>query len=212
MSGFNDLVSKAGYFSFVLSQFGLSRVKVEEFKPGKPLKNDEDTSGGNFKIIDRGQSNMHTGPEGQPPMSPLGTPVFSDMQLRGSKSAAAIHLLWVLLEVNQTKNIVRTNVQGRDGSVKEYISDGDYIINIRGAFVDTFKDTYPKDVVTKMIRICQLKEPLYVTSEYLCMFNIDAVVVDSFKFAQEEGKQNIQRFELTCSSDVPLELKKKQGV
>jgi hypothetical protein len=35
------------------------------------------------------------------------------------------------------------------------------------------------------------------------------VVVESFKMGQEMGRQNTQTFEATCSSDLPLMLKKK---
>lgn len=220
----NEVTSKAGYFAFVLSSFGLQRLKVHEYKEGKALEVKEgqfnDATG--YEYTDKGQLNMHTGKDGQPPMSILGTPVFSDLKLTSTRHidfalgpedvSETVHLLWALVEVQQNKNIVKTKVQGRDGEVKEYISDGDYSITIRGAFADTFKKSYPKDAVKKLIRMCKVKEALKVTSEYLLMFDVHQLVIESFRFSQEEGKQNIQKFELHCSSDEPLILKKKRGV
>jgi hypothetical protein len=72
--------------------------------------------------------------------------------------------------------------------------------------------TYPKEMVKRLIKLCKVKEPLKVTSEYLLMFDIHELVIEDYKFSQEEGKQNVQKFELSCSSDVPLILKKKRNV
>ena len=38
----------------------------------------------------------------------------------------------MIIEVNQTKNIITTPIQGRDGTVKEFISRGDYLITLSG--------------------------------------------------------------------------------
>ena len=36
------------------------------------------------------------------------------------------------MEISNTRNIVKTDIQGRDGSVKEFINNGDYQISIKG--------------------------------------------------------------------------------
>ena len=207
------------YFKFILSSFGLEKVKVNEFQQGRKLDSNDSFSGqtgyldeSQFRYQDTsGKTNMHSS-GAEPLTSILGTPVFSDLILENKDRSLSQTLLWVLVDVKQTKNIVKTKVQGRDGEVKEYISDGDYIVNLRGAFVNTFQKSYPKEVVKQLIRLCQEKDALNVTSEYLLMFNIHELVVEEFNFSQEEGKQNIQKFELRCSSDIPLVLKKKAGV
>jgi hypothetical protein len=212
-----------GAFSFVLKQFGLQQVQVSEFKPNAPLEPKDSASDvKELRGTDKGISNMHTGETGKPPMSVMGTPIFADVKLSHTKTVdytlgpeeqtETVHLLWCLCEVQQTKNIVKTKVQGRDGEVKEYISDGDYQVTLRGAFSNTFMQTYPKEMVKRLIKLCKVKEPLKVTSEYLLMFDIHELVIEDYKFSQEEGKQNVQKFELSCSSDVPLILKKKRNV
>ncbi|MBS1641543.1 MAG: hypothetical protein JSR11_03610 [Bacteroidetes bacterium] len=209
------------YFKFVLNSFGLKNVKATEYKAGSSLDSKNSDVGSNFSYQDKGVPNMHTGAT-TPPTSVLGTPVFADVILSkttkidysyGSEVVKKeVHLMWALLDVSQTKNIVKTAIQGRDGTVKEYISDGDYMVTIRGAFSSTFKLTYPKELVANLIKLCKEKTALDVTSEYLLMFGIHQLVIDSYKFSQEEGKQNIQKFELQCSSDVPLILKKQKSV
>ncbi|HMO63296.1 MAG TPA: DUF6046 domain-containing protein [Ferruginibacter sp.] len=208
-------------FNFVLKEFGLEKVNARVFKTDtEPADSADDAN--EFLFTDKGSANMHTGEGRRAPMSPLGTPVFADVILKHSKKVdytlgveertESIHLLWCLCEVHQTKNIVKTKVQGRDGEVKEYISDGDFMVTLRGAFSSTFMQAYPKDIIKRLINICLIKEPLAVTSEFLQLFGIRELVIEEYKFNQVEGKQNVQKFELMCSSDVPLILKKKNNV
>jgi Domain of unknown function (DUF6046) len=215
-------------FNFVLNKFGLQKTNVQVFEPSysnneKVVKgadpNDSANAATGFRNTDRGKLNMHTGTAEAAPMSILGTPIFADVILSHSIKVEGkdvvdeeVHLLWCLCEVTQTKNIVKTVVQGRDGTVKEYISDGDYIVSLKGAFSSTFMQSYPKDITKRLISICKKKAPLKVTSEFLLMFDIAELVIDEFTFDQVEGKQNVQKFDLKCCSDTPLILKQKQGV
>jgi Domain of unknown function (DUF6046) len=215
-------------FNFVLNKFGLQKTNVQVFEPSysnneKVTKgaepNDSTSVATGFRNTDRGKLNMHTGTAEAAPLSILGTPIFADVILSHSEKKEGkdvvgeeVHLLWCLCEVTQTKNIVKTVVQGRDGTVKEYISDGDYIVSLKGAFSSTFMQSYPKDITKRLISICKKKAPLKVTSEFLLMFDIHELVIDEFTFDQVEGKQNVQKFDIKCCSDTPLILKQKQGV
>jgi hypothetical protein len=215
-------------FNFVLNKFGLQKTNVQVFEPSysnneKVTKgaepNDSTSVASGFRNTDRGKLNMHTGTAEAAPLSILGTPIFADVILSHSEKKEGkdvvgeeVHLLWCLCEVTQTKNIVKTVVQGRDGTVKEYISDGDYIVSLKGAFSSTFMQSYPKDITKRLISICKKKAPLKVTSEFLLMFDIHELVIDEFTFDQVEGKQNVQKFDIKCCSDTPLILKQKQGV
>lgn len=231
-----NVIDLAGRYKFVLNAFALDKVRTTVYRPGKPLESKvsegeykggsltQPDNQGNYEVVydDKGTTNMHTGTEGRQPISPLGTPVFCDMILTASTTfetsflpettTETIQLLWVLVEVTQTKNIVKTQMLGKDGTVKEYISMGDYIVKIRGALVNTFRKDYPKNKVEKLVRIFKKNQALDVVSEYLMMFGIYNLVVDDFTMGQQEGKQNIQKFEATCSSDEPLKLRKKRGV
>ena len=53
-----------------------------------------------------------------------------------------IHILHSFILIRQAKNIVVTPIQDRDGSVKEYIGQADYEINIRGVICGTNKLTF----------------------------------------------------------------------
>lgn len=137
--------------------------------------------------------------------SALGTPLFCDLAFpRQGKSDLVLDTL--LVDVSMRKNIVTTMVQGRPGTVKEYISDGDYDVRIRGAVVITGTNEYPGAQVRDLHEIITKTEAIPVVADYLRQFNIYSLVVTDFSFPQREGFQNVQLFEITCLSDLPEEL------
>ena len=113
----------------------------------------------------------------------------------------------VLFSVNQSKNIVKTPIQGRNGTVKEYISDGDYDISIRGVIVSENANEYPKDEVRKLIEILRVQDSFSIASRYLNeVFDITDIVIESYSLPQSEGYHNVQAFEINAVSDEPIEI------
>ena len=148
----------------------------------------------------------------------FGTPVFSNLEIKpfsydtldgeNIQIANGIIIDTVLFTVTQTKNIVKTPIQGRNGTVKEYVSDGDYLIEISGAIVSPDR-TYPQTEVNELIQI--LKAPLAIPadsliSEFLNWFDIHSIVVESYDIPQTEGTRNQQEFRISAVSDIPVEL------
>jgi hypothetical protein len=113
----------------------------------------------------------------------------------------------VLFSVNQSKNIVKTPIQGRNGTVKEYISDGDFDIQIRGLIVSDNANEYPKEDVRKLVEILRVQDNLEIASRYLEeTFDITNIVIESYSLPQTEGYLNVQAFEINAVSDDPIEL------
>lgn len=138
-------------------------------------------------------------------LSYLGTPIFSDLLLKDPNGEFGLYVSTVLFDVSMSKNIIKTSIPGRKGTIKEYISDGDYVINIKGAFVNENSKQYPIDEVTEFIRLVKLPTALEVTSKLLQLYEIYNVVVDSYTLPQKAGFQNVQLFELNVISDIPIE-------
>ena len=146
----------------------------------------------------------------------LGTPIFSNLEFpKGSyKNLEGVQTDFeglvidtVLLSVNQSKNIIKTPIQGRNGTVKEYISDGDFDVSIRGIIASESSSVYPEEEVLKLIAICKVQKELKVASRYLNqVFDVQNLVITSYSIPQTEGTQNVQMFELNCISDDPVEL------
>jgi hypothetical protein len=113
-----------------------------------------------------------------------------------------------LVTVGNTKNIIETTLQGRNGTVKEYISDGDYQIKIEGRIYGKGMNNYPQGEVQNLHAICLAPQAINITSTFLKMFNIEDIVIKSYNIDQQEGVRNCQPFILNCVSDYPLILLK----
>ena len=114
------------------------------------------------------------------------------------------------------KNIVTTALQGRNGTIKEYISDGDYNISIDAGistytldYKEDFDIAYPIDAVAELKKFLSIPEALEVQSDFLEIFGIKSAVVKSFGL-QQETHSNRQSINIQMLSDEPYEIKLKE--
>lgn len=114
-----------------------------------------------------------------------------------------------LIDINQSKNIVMTQVQGRNGTIKEYVSDGDYSITIKGVMVGLGQDVYPEEKIKLLRDFLNAPVPISVSSTILNRFNITDIVVNNYSIDQTEGMRNVVPFEIQAVSETPFEIKKK---
>lgn len=133
----------------------------------------------------------------------LGTLIWSDMIIR--YEGTEVYFDTVLFNVSQSKNIVKTALQGRNGTIKEYISDGDYVIDIRAAIVSQGRE-YPEDAVRNLVGLLAIPEALEIVSPLLQLFEVYSVVVEDYKLLSQDGFTNTQLVEINCVSDSPIEL------
>ncbi len=148
--------------------------------------------------------------------SSIGTPVFADLEiLAGSyetntpgvvKSFEAVKFAAVLITVNQAKKIIKTEIQGRDGTVKEYIGMDDYEVSINGVITGT-NGTRPVEQIAALKKIIDAPIALDVVSAYLQALGINQIVIDNCFWDQQEGGYAYQTFSINASSDVPQELR-----
>lgn len=112
-----------------------------------------------------------------------------------------------LIEINQTKNIVKTVIAGTNGSVKEYMSEGDFIINLKGVIVGDTANQRP-DINKLNSLVAYLKAPLSIpiSCHFLEELKISSVVIESYKLGQREGARNIIDIEINMLSDSVIEL------
>lgn len=151
--------------------------------------------------------------EGQEVTSELGLPVWDQITLQytwptndtgpnaGLTKEYKINI--ALIEVSQIRNIIKTAVAGLDGTVKEYISDGDYNINIKVQLVGDAPDMYPSDSVIALKELFSVKDKIKIFNTILNKyFKINEVVVERFNFGQaEQGMRNVQSLDINCISD-----------
>lgn len=161
--------------------------------------------------------------------SAYGTPIFMPIRIEDVryKKDGVIHkingikLLCAVMEISNTRNIVKTDIQGRDGSVKEFINNGDYQISIKGILSNDVytpdgtvpskgNNKYPMDAVAHLNTICTAPCAIHVTNSLLYTLGIYDLVIEDFSFPATQGKENIQAFQLNCLSDTTFILQEKE--
>ena len=122
-----------------------------------------------------------------------------------------------LFTINRPKNIVTTAMQGRDGTIKEYVANDDYQITLE-ACIDSYlgneqsdkRFEYPAEQLEELIQILNFPNELEVTSDFLKLFKIYSVVVTQYNLTQETHT-NRQSIQIQLLSDEPYIIKIKEG-
>lgn len=151
----------------------------------------------------------------------LGTVALTSLQLTYNEKDQApktVVLIDCVMAVSQEKQIVTTALEGRDGTIKEYISKGDYCISV-SASVSTYNEKgsdgdYPKEALKELLDILDKKTALDCQSDWLNLFDVEnngikSVVVKNYSVAQETFS-NRQTISFDLLSDTPYEIKLNQ--
>jgi len=148
-------------------------------------------------------------------LSPLGTPVMQDITF-GSVTytdfttgkqitTKATNFINILLNVTQAKKIICTEIQGRDGTVKEYIGLDDFEITINGFIVGT-NGHNPTDEVIALKNMLIARVTIPVVCTYLNNLGIFNVVIKEFTLDQDAGGYCRQSFTISALSDADVVL------
>lgn len=147
--------------------------------------------------------------------SDLGTPVWDQVTFgtveytdsKGTETATpTITFQSILVSVSFPRNIVKTAIQGRNGTVKEYIGEGDAMISFRGVITGK-NGHYPIDEVNALKLVIMAPVPIPITSKWLQNLDIHSIVFEDRSLEQEEGGYSYQTFSLNAISDTPQELR-----
>jgi len=112
-----------------------------------------------------------------------------------------------LIEINQTKNIVKTSISGMNGTVKEYMSNGDFIVNLKGVIVGNIANQRPdRNDLNALVAFLNAPLSIPISCTFCEEFKINSIVVESYKLSQREGARNIIDIEINMISDSAIEL------
>jgi hypothetical protein len=149
------------------------------------------------------------------PANLFGTPMYDNLyfepgsytDLDGSViSYEGVQINAVLLMVEQSRNIVKTSIQGRNGTIKEYISDGDYMITASGLLTGVGNE-FPEQESKALNEISIVPQQVKVTSEFLNeVFGISYIVIEKLTVAQKQGSRNEIGFSMQALSDNDIDL------
>lgn len=154
--------------------------------------------------------------------SSLGTPVYTNIEFLpgtyetktkgvfnsfGSSTDGPDRLRYeaVLITVSQEKKIITTAIQGRDGTVKEYIGLDDYQVVVNGIITGA-NGQRPMDQIIALKKMLDAPIAVEVASRYLQALDINYLVLKSYELDEQEGGYSYQRFSLTFISDVLQEI------
>lgn len=157
----------------------------------------------------------------------LGTPVFDtvtfygngnngdisyyDITLQKTVTVPKFTIDIALITVTEYINVVKTNVAGANGTVKQYINIGDYQIEIKGIFTSEIPDTRPSDLIRQLHKITRSTCEVNIACEFLNLFSVNCIVFDGEqRFSMEESSRDVQKFELNCISETPFPVKVTQ--
>lgn len=152
----------------------------------------------------------------------LGTPVWSNIEFLpgqyetntkgvfrqyGSATDGPDRLRYeaVLITVAQEKLIVKTQIQGRNGTVKEYIGMDDFKVTVNG-IISGGNGNRPTAQIAGLNKMLIAPVPIEVSCSYLQIFGINWLVLESYELPQDEGGYSYQKFSLSFCSDVQQEL------
>jgi hypothetical protein len=130
-----------------------------------------------------------------------------DSRNTGLITANDLVLEVALITATQEKNIVKTAVQGRNGTIKEYVSDGDWQISIRGVIVGELSNKRPSEELKKLDLFRGYNAEIDVISNFLDDLKVYTVVITNVTYEQREGMRNVYDYTLTCLSETPFEIK-----
>jgi len=167
--------------------------------------------------------------------SKLGTPVLDSVQLvfendligtqqsinglamvnnyiRGFNDKALV-LLDVVASINTTNNIIRTSINGFNGTVKEFYNQGDYIISLSGSLIGTIPF---QDDIKNLERLTTLWQNDFNNNRYKKIiilnryinnsFNIYEVVITDISLTLNTEYSNVIDYTINLESDADINI------
>tara|TARA_R110002111_G_scaffold140072_4_gene206030 strand:- start:826 stop:1458 length:633 start_codon:yes stop_codon:yes gene_type:complete len=143
--------------------------------------------------------------KGQVESSFFGLPIYMPLVLEGIDGIEDYLFDSAFVEISRQKNIVITNVQGRDTSVKEFINNGDFTIAVTGIIAQK-EIGYPKDLVSHFNEFMSYKGSIPIIHEVLNMLGINEIVITDYSLPAD-NLANAQQYSFNAINEVPALLR-----
>lgn len=117
-----------------------------------------------------------------------------------------------LIDIAGERIIIKTPIDGNDGTFKELYSAGDLVVTIRGIAVDeSDPDSYPEEQVRSIRNVIETRRHVAIVNRLTSLWNIEHVAIESFTFGAVEGELGMQKYEIRCTSDREFALNLREG-
>lgn len=137
--------------------------------------------------------------------------VLCPVRLRGQteRGTLEVELPDAVAAVSRERRIVSTALTGMDGTVKEYINEGDWAVNlvvgVQAVRDGVIADEYPGDELRQLRQLLDTKAAIEVHSEFLAIFDITKIVIRSYS-ASQMTESNYQAVTISAVSDEDYEI------
>jgi len=112
-----------------------------------------------------------------------------------------------LIEILGGKTLIRTPIDGADGTFKELFANNDYQVTIRGLIVqEDGTDNYPESLVRRLREFCEHDGAILIENDLCQVFDISQIVIESFPFTALEGFPGVQPYQINAWSDKDFEI------
>jgi len=148
--------------------------------------------------------------------SQLGTPIYTEVVIKKTSDTTVtsgqfsgngfLRFDSCIVTINQQRNIIKTPIQGRNGTVKEYISDGDYSISLKGSIFGDRPDKAPNQIMNDIYNLFVEPNELWIESNFIQYFGVQYVVIENYTITQVEGSRSRIDIDIQMISDLPIEL------
>lgn len=110
-----------------------------------------------------------------------------------------------LFDTSNSKRIVQTAINGKDGTVKEWISNGDIIINVQVNILNKERN-YPVDELIEIMNFLKLNRELSINETHINkILDVSRVVVTSWRHVPKTWS-NYQSIMIDLISDNTYEI------
>lgn len=117
-----------------------------------------------------------------------------------------VELTTCILDVDSPKTIVKTAINGREGTVKEWMSAGDKIIS-GTAIISAPDNVHPVDFIREVDLLMSAPAALNVSSVLLNEgYDVSKIVIESYKTSQMEGYRNTIMLTFSAASDSVIDV------
>lgn len=144
----------------------------------------------------------------------LGNPIFMPLKLerttyqiqRGNETKAVtigeMLLPIAILELSRVKNMAMTEVEGLDGTIKEYGSKGDWHVTVRGMLYND-NDTYPEKELKHLLEFDDCPVAVEVACDLFSYTGIKKLTLNSIRIVPTPEFEDMQAFEIDAVQDAP---------
>jgi hypothetical protein len=110
-----------------------------------------------------------------------------------------------LFSFRRSKNVIKTNILGGNGTIKEVFGFDDWIIDVKGLAVDTPNSSARKQI-EELLNWEDLADQISISGDLFSKKDISAVVIEDFKQESIQGNPTVIPFSMTLISDQDIVL------